>query len=179
MRRLWRSDVTACARAAGDAGYTATSGIEGATRAIGCRKAVPRRSTRCWCSRSGPSSRGARRRSASAPRSSAPAHGHRPFCGWEPDFAVITPSADRRLIAPLRAVPFAPRPVRSVRTTIALITSFATATAGIASTPRRLPPLPQGLRCRHACVGQVRSFDRDAAARRRGDAARIRRLTLR
>jgi hypothetical protein len=25
-------------------------------------------------------------------------HGHCPFCGWEPDFAVIMPSADRRLI---------------------------------------------------------------------------------
>lgn len=25
-------------------------------------------------------------------------HGHCPFCGWEPDFAVITPSAERRLI---------------------------------------------------------------------------------
>lgn len=25
-------------------------------------------------------------------------HGSCPFCGWEPDFAVITPSADRRLI---------------------------------------------------------------------------------
>ncbi len=25
-------------------------------------------------------------------------HGRCPFCGWEPDFAVITPSADRRLI---------------------------------------------------------------------------------
>ena len=25
-------------------------------------------------------------------------YGHCPFCGWEPDFAVITPSADRRLI---------------------------------------------------------------------------------
>ncbi len=24
--------------------------------------------------------------------------GHCPFCGWEPDFAVITPNADRRLI---------------------------------------------------------------------------------
>ncbi len=24
-------------------------------------------------------------------------HGHCPICGWEPDFAVITPSADRRL----------------------------------------------------------------------------------
>jgi len=26
------------------------------------------------------------------------AHGHCPFCGWEPDFAVITPSAARHLI---------------------------------------------------------------------------------
>src|SRR5262249_44772337 len=25
-------------------------------------------------------------------------YGHCPFCGWEPDFAVITPAADRRLI---------------------------------------------------------------------------------
>lgn len=25
-------------------------------------------------------------------------HGHCPFCGWEPDFAVITPTAERRLI---------------------------------------------------------------------------------
>jgi hypothetical protein len=25
-------------------------------------------------------------------------HGHCPYCGWEPDFAVIMPSADRRLI---------------------------------------------------------------------------------
>ena len=24
-------------------------------------------------------------------------HGHCPICGWEPDFAVITPSAERRL----------------------------------------------------------------------------------
>ena len=29
---------------------------------------------------------------------SAWSHGHCPFCGWEPDFAVITPTADRRLI---------------------------------------------------------------------------------
>jgi formate dehydrogenase formation protein len=56
-------------------------------------------------------------------------HGHCPFCGWEPDFAVITPSADRRLIcgrclaqwmfAPL-ACPFCANDDR------ALITSFAT-----------------------------------------------------
>jgi hypothetical protein len=57
------------------------------------------------------------------------AHGHCPFCGWEPEFAVITPSADRRLIcgrcsgqwafAPL-ACPFCANDDR------ALITSFAT-----------------------------------------------------
>lgn len=29
---------------------------------------------------------------------SAWTHGHCPFCGWEPDFAVITPNAERRLI---------------------------------------------------------------------------------
>ena len=29
---------------------------------------------------------------------SAWGHGRCPYCGWEPDFAVITPSADRRLI---------------------------------------------------------------------------------
>ena len=56
-------------------------------------------------------------------------HGRCPFCGWEPDFAVITPSAERRLIcgrctgqwvfAPL-ACPFCANDDR------ALITSFAT-----------------------------------------------------
>ena len=56
-------------------------------------------------------------------------HGHCPYCGWEPDFAVITPSADRRLIcgrclgqwafAPLTC-PFCANDDRS------LVTSFAT-----------------------------------------------------
>jgi hypothetical protein len=56
-------------------------------------------------------------------------HGHCPVCGWEPDFAVITPSAERRLFcgrcvaqwnfAPL-ACPFCANDDR------ALITSFAT-----------------------------------------------------
>ena len=56
-------------------------------------------------------------------------HGRCPFCGWEPDFAVITPGADRRLIcgrcvsqwhfAPL-ACPFCTNDDR------ARITSFAT-----------------------------------------------------
>jgi hypothetical protein len=55
--------------------------------------------------------------------------GHCPFCGWEPDFAVITPNADRRLICgrclaqwafgPLTC-PFCSNDDR------ALITSFAT-----------------------------------------------------
>ena len=56
-------------------------------------------------------------------------HAHCPICGWEPDFAVITPSADRRLICgrclgqwtfdPL-ACPFCENADRS------RITSFAT-----------------------------------------------------
>jgi hypothetical protein len=56
-------------------------------------------------------------------------HGHCPYCGWEPDFAVITPGADRRLIcgrclgqwayAPLTC-PFCSNDDRS------LVTSFAT-----------------------------------------------------
>jgi formate dehydrogenase maturation protein FdhE len=56
-------------------------------------------------------------------------HGHCPYCGWEPDFAVITPSADRKLVcgrcvaqwtfAPLTC-PFCANADR------ALITSFAT-----------------------------------------------------
>jgi hypothetical protein len=56
-------------------------------------------------------------------------HGHCPFCGWEPDFAVITPSAERRLICgrclaqwafDSLACPFCTNDNR------ALITSFAT-----------------------------------------------------
>jgi hypothetical protein len=56
-------------------------------------------------------------------------HGHCPFCGWEPDFAVITPSAERRLICGRclaqwsfegLACPFCSNDDR------ALITSFAT-----------------------------------------------------
>ncbi len=56
-------------------------------------------------------------------------HGHCPFCGWEPDFAVITPAADRRLICgrclgqwafPSVACPFCSNDERG------LITSFAT-----------------------------------------------------
>jgi formate dehydrogenase maturation protein FdhE len=56
-------------------------------------------------------------------------HGHCPCCGWEPDFAVITPSADRRLICGrcfaqwsfgAHTCPFCANDDRS------LITSFAT-----------------------------------------------------
>lgn len=56
-------------------------------------------------------------------------HGHCRFCGWEPDFAVITPSADRRLICgrcvaqwpyPPLTCPFCSNDDR------ALVTSFAT-----------------------------------------------------
>jgi len=57
------------------------------------------------------------------------AHGHCPVCGWEPDFAVITPTAERRLFCgrclaqwgfPPLACPFCSNDDR------ALITSFAT-----------------------------------------------------
>jgi hypothetical protein len=56
-------------------------------------------------------------------------HGHCPFCGWEPDFAAITPTAERRLICgrcvaqwtfPTLTCPFCTNDDR------ALITSFAT-----------------------------------------------------
>ena len=56
-------------------------------------------------------------------------HGHCPFCGWEPEFAVITPTADRRLICgrclaqwtfDALACPFCGNDDR------ALVTSFAT-----------------------------------------------------
>jgi len=56
-------------------------------------------------------------------------HGHCPVCGWEPDFSVITPSADRRLFCgrciaqwsfPSLTCPFCANDDR------ALITSFAT-----------------------------------------------------
>jgi hypothetical protein len=56
-------------------------------------------------------------------------HGHCPFCGWEPDFAVITPAAERRLICgrcwaswgfPTLTCPYCRNDDR------ALITSFAT-----------------------------------------------------
>ena len=56
-------------------------------------------------------------------------HGYCPFCGWEPDFAVITPSAERHLICgrcvaqwpfPALACPFCPNTDRT------RITSFAT-----------------------------------------------------
>jgi hypothetical protein len=56
-------------------------------------------------------------------------HGHCPFCGWEPEFSVITPTADRRLVCgrcvaqwsfPPLTCPFCMNDDR------ALITSFAT-----------------------------------------------------
>jgi FdhE protein len=56
-------------------------------------------------------------------------HGHCPFCGWEPDFAVITPSADRRLICGrcLAQWKFAPLTCPFCQNDDhALITSFAT-----------------------------------------------------
>jgi Protein involved in formate dehydrogenase formation len=56
-------------------------------------------------------------------------HGHCPVCGWEPDFAVITPNADRRLICG-RCVaqwPFEPLTCPfCANDDRALVTSFAT-----------------------------------------------------
>ena len=56
-------------------------------------------------------------------------HGHCPYCGWEPDFAVITPSADRRLICGRCVAQWAYNPLACPFCTNddrALITSFAT-----------------------------------------------------
>jgi hypothetical protein len=56
-------------------------------------------------------------------------HGHCPFCGWEPDFAVITPTADRRLICGRCCAQWAYHPHGCPFCTNddrALITSFAT-----------------------------------------------------
>jgi hypothetical protein len=56
-------------------------------------------------------------------------HGHCPFCGWEPDFAVITPSADRRLICGRCLAQWAFEPLTCpfcANDERALITSFAT-----------------------------------------------------
>lgn len=56
-------------------------------------------------------------------------HGHCPFCGWEPEFAVITPSADRRLICGRCAGQWAFAPLTCpfcANDDRALVTSFAT-----------------------------------------------------
>ena len=139
------------------------------------------RSIRCSCSRSGRSSRAAPKSLVQRVDLSAWHHGHCPFCGWEPDFAVITPSAERRLIcgrclaqwtfAPLTC-PFCANDDR------ALITSFATRDGRYRLCVRRLPPLSQGVRrAQRVAAGHGGGgFDRHAAARRGRDAARLRRL---
>jgi formate dehydrogenase formation protein len=56
-------------------------------------------------------------------------HGHCPYCGWEPDFAVITPSAERRLICGRCVAQWAFSPLDCPfckNDDRALITSFAT-----------------------------------------------------
>jgi formate dehydrogenase maturation protein FdhE len=56
-------------------------------------------------------------------------HGHCPYCGWEPDFAVITPNADRRLICGRCLAQWAFGPLTCpfcANDDRALITSFAT-----------------------------------------------------
>ncbi len=104
-------------------------------------------------------------------------HGHCPCCGWEPEFAVITPTADRRLVCgrcrgavavcgtrmpvlPERR-PHAHHVVRHTRRTLSRV--------GM----RRLPAVPEGVRraARDATADGGGGHDRDAAARRRRDAA--------
>ena len=90
----------------------------------------PRRtSIRCWCSSIRPFLARCAEVLGQRIDFSAWHHGHCPFCGWEPDFAVITPSAERRLICgrcsaqwafPALACPFCANDDRS------RITSFAT-----------------------------------------------------
>jgi hypothetical protein len=56
-------------------------------------------------------------------------HGHCPYCGWEPDFAVITPNADRRLICGRCVAQWAFGPLTCpfcANDDRALVTSFAT-----------------------------------------------------
>src|SRR4030095_4445112 len=75
--------------------YNATSGVEGTPAERPARQAnldqvlglaLPPVAPRCAESRS------------QKVDVSSWTHGHCPYCGWEPDFAVITPSAERRLI---------------------------------------------------------------------------------
>ena len=107
-------------------------------------------------------------------------HGHCPFCGWEPDFAVITPSADRRLICgrcsaqwafPALACPFCANDDR------ARITSFATRDGryrvSACDVCKRYLKAYDGRNVTRP-VMRGRRQHRHAAARRGGDAARLR-----
>ena len=126
---------------------------------------------------------GALRRSARASVSTSPdgRTGTVRICGWEPDFAVITPGADRRLILrPLRRRSGRSRrsPARSARTTTArCITSFATRDGRYrvyaCDVCRRYLKAYDG-RNAHATGDGGRGFDCDAAARRGGHAAGVR-----
>jgi FdhE protein len=57
------------------------------------------------------------------------AHGHCPYCGWEPEFSVITPNADRRLICGRCVAQWSFGPLTCpfcMNDDRALVTSFAT-----------------------------------------------------
>ena len=123
---------------------------------------------------------GALRRGADAARRfSHWHHGHCPFCGWEPDFAVITPSADRRLICGrcVGAVGVRPAdlPVLRQRRPRAhhLVRDARRPVPRLRV--RRVPALPEGVRRpqRGASGDGGGGYDRDAAARRGSDAARV------
>ena len=116
---------------------------------------------------------------AQRPELSAWNHGYCPFCGWEPDFAVVTPK--RGPPAHLRAVPGAVG-VRRVHVPVLRERGpIAHHVVRDARRPlprlrlRRLPPLSQGVR-RAECIAAgdgVGGFDRDAAARRGSDAGAL------
>ena len=137
-----RQRARAAGRRSGTTRRRASSGTIRRSRAPdGC---AGRASIRCSCWRCGRSSRAAPRRCCSAPTSRRWRHGHCPFCGWEPDFAVITPSAERRLIcgrclaqwastrSPARSAPTttAPASRRSRPATDATASTRATSAAG-------------------------------------------------
>ncbi len=107
-------------------------------------------------------------------------HGHCPYCGWEPDFSVITRAAERRL--DLRPLPGA---VGLRRDHLPVLRERRPLAHHVVRHARRplprlrlqcLPPVLEGVRRtkRDAAGHGRRRHDRDAAARRGGHSARLR-----
>ena len=109
-------------------------------------------------------------------------HGHCPICGWEPDFAVITPEGTGACSAGAawRSGGSRRSPARiCTNDDRALITSFATRDGRYrvyaCDVCRRYLKAYDARRAPAAGDGRG-GHDRDAAARRGGDAARVRRV---